>query len=65
MNYSTFYTVFEFWLSADEWMQSFRILVLSIRISVIMELTVVTDFNDIPIEVETHTLCYKSSTSSV
>lgn len=39
--------------------------VLSIRISVIMELPVVTDFNDIPIEVETHTLCYKSSTSSV
>lgn len=53
------------WLSADEWMQSFRILVLSIRISVIMELPVVTDFNDIPIEVENHTLCYKSSTSSV
>lgn len=26
MNYSTFYTVFEFWLSADEWMQSFWIL---------------------------------------
>lgn len=65
MNYSTFYTVFEFWLSADEWMQSFRILVLSIRISVIMELPVVTDFNDIPIEVENHTLCYKSSTSSI
>lgn len=39
--------------------------VLSIRISVIMELPVVSDFNDIPIEVETHTLCYKSSTSSV
>lgn len=57
MNYSTFYTVFEFWLSADEWMQSFRILVLSIRISVIMELPVVTDFNNIPIEVENHTLC--------
>lgn len=37
----------------------------SISISVTMELPAVTEFNDIPIEVETHTLCYKSSTSSV